>query len=156
MRMLCTLVTAAGLALGGQCLGQSPQGPHTTAGACNDPVHRQFDFWLGDWQVFDGQTGQLVAFDRIDKELNGCVMVQHLVWLSDEFRKPELPYRPSGMSWSVVQDGHWLMLWADTYSGTVLAEGELQKDGSMLLETPKPVNGEYTRGVWQRHGWDRP
>src|SRR5947209_6399802 len=58
--------------------------------ACDTPVHHQFDFWLGDWQVFDTRTSQLVAFDRIEKQLNGCAVVQNLIWLSDQFRRPEL------------------------------------------------------------------
>lgn len=116
---------------------------------CDDPVHHQFDFWLGDWQVFDAATSQLIAYDRIEKEYNGCAVVQRMTWLSDQFRRPELGYRLAGMSVNVVRDGHWLTLWVDnTYGGGLIVEGGLQPDGSMALATPTPRNGHYTKGVW--------
>ena len=41
----------------------------------DDAAHHQFDFWLGEWLVFDATTSKLVAFDRIESQLNGCAIV---------------------------------------------------------------------------------
>src|SRR5690606_10368069 len=36
-------------------LAAEPPAPPASSGGlpCDTPMHRQFDFWLGDWQVFD-------------------------------------------------------------------------------------------------------
>lgn len=39
--------------------------------ACNSPAQRQFDFWLGDWEVRD-PDGQLVGRNRIRRVVGGC------------------------------------------------------------------------------------
>jgi hypothetical protein len=115
---------------------------------CDTPQHHQFDFWLGDWLVYDMATSKLVAFDHVEKQLNGCAVIQRMTWLSDQFRRPELGYRLSGMSVNVVRDGHWSTLWIDnTYGNGLIVEGGIQKD-SMVMTTQAPRNGTYTRGVW--------
>jgi hypothetical protein len=45
---------------------------------CNSPEHHQFDFWVGDWQVFDATTHQLVGFDHVAKLAEGCIAQQNL------------------------------------------------------------------------------
>src|SRR5258707_597831 len=85
--------------------------PHAVALACDTSQHHQFDFWLGDWQVLDSSTGKLIGFDRVEKQLKGCAVVENLVFLSDDqWRRPEMGYRVSGISVSVFQEDHWLML----------------------------------------------
>src|SRR5215510_6708395 len=59
--------------------------PVAGSAPCDTPKHKQFDFWLGDWQVFDAASNQLIAFDRIEKQFRGCVVQQDLVWLTDQF-----------------------------------------------------------------------
>jgi hypothetical protein len=146
----CVLV-AAGVS---QSTAQTALAHSAAAGPCDDAAHHQFDFWLGEWQVFDATTSKLVAFDRIESQLNGCAIVQHLTWLTDQFRRPDLGYRLSGMSVNVEHDGRWTTLWVDnTYGGGLIVEGSMQKDGSIVLTTPTPRAGKYTRGIW-RHNAD--
>ena len=143
------LATLAGVS---PSTAQIPSDHPPSAGPCDDAAHHQFDFWLGEWLVFDATTSKLVAFDRIESQLNGCAIVQHLTWLTDQFRRPELGYRVSGMSVNVEHDGHWTTLWVDnTYGGGLLVEGGMQEDGSIVLTTPTPRGGKYTRGVWKRN-----
>ena len=40
-------------------------------------IYRQFDFWIGDWEVFNPQD-QRVGSNRIDKVLGGCAL--HESW----------------------------------------------------------------------------
>ena len=40
---------------------------------CSAPEHRQFDFWLGDWQVHK-PDGSFVGINRITREYGGCVI----------------------------------------------------------------------------------
>jgi hypothetical protein len=45
---------------------QSPPG-------CSAPEHRQFDFWIGEWQVIR-PDGTLAGTNRITREYDGCVI----------------------------------------------------------------------------------
>jgi hypothetical protein len=40
---------------------------------CSAPEHRQFDFWIGDWQVHR-PDGTLAGINRITREYGGCVI----------------------------------------------------------------------------------
>src|ERR1700730_11280330 len=66
-------VTSLLLAL---CLGMpcsSAEDRTVEKAACRDPVHRQFDFWLGDWDVFDAE-GPKSAHVLVESILDGCVL----------------------------------------------------------------------------------
>jgi hypothetical protein len=41
--------------------------------ACSSAEHRQFDFWIGDWQVHK-PDGTFAGINRIAREYNGCVI----------------------------------------------------------------------------------
>jgi hypothetical protein len=42
---------------------------------CANPAYRQFDFWIGDWDVFEiERPNVVVARARIESILNGCVL----------------------------------------------------------------------------------
>ena len=47
--------------------------------ACDSAEHRQFDFWLGDWDVYRTDTNQLVAHSLIEKLYAGCAVREN--WL---------------------------------------------------------------------------
>ena len=46
------------------------------AGPCDGPAFRQFDFWLGEWQVHK-PDGKLAGSNRITREYGGCVIHEH-------------------------------------------------------------------------------
>lgn len=123
---------------------------------CDSPAHHQFDFWLGDWLVIDMSTNELVAYDRVEKQVRGCAVVQSMTWLTDQYRPRGQNFRFAGTSTSVLAGDKWTMLWVDVGGGSVLLSGTLQKDGSLEFITPVARDegfgkGQYTRGVWIPH-----
>jgi len=42
--------------------------------ACDTPDHKQFDFWVGNWDVYRTDTDQLVAHSLIEKLYGGCAV----------------------------------------------------------------------------------
>jgi hypothetical protein len=46
----------------------------TPPAPCAAPVYRQFDFWVGDWDVFEVGGSIQVAHARVDIVLDGCVL----------------------------------------------------------------------------------
>ena len=42
---------------------------------CTAPEYREFDFWVGDWEVFDvDNPNRQVARTRVDPILDGCIL----------------------------------------------------------------------------------
>jgi hypothetical protein len=42
--------------------------------SCASPEYRQFDFWVGDWDVFEFDTATKVARVQVDRLLDGCAL----------------------------------------------------------------------------------
>ena len=57
------------------CLATSVSQAAPTA-PCSGAEHRQFDFWIGDWQVHK-PDGSLAGINRITREYGGCVIHEH-------------------------------------------------------------------------------
>ena len=70
---LRTATLAASLAMAGIASGGAGVARAADAGPCAAPDHRQFDFWLGDWQVHRS-NGVLAGINRITSEYGGCVI----------------------------------------------------------------------------------
>jgi hypothetical protein len=116
---------------------------------CAAPAYHQLDFWLGDWLVYDGDTGQLVAKDRIDKRFADCVVEQNLTFISDMYLRPGVAFRLSGLSVSRFDGERWLQLWADNQWGAIAMQGAADKDGSMVFNTVIPSRGRDVRLIWR-------
>jgi hypothetical protein len=95
--------------------------------ACASPEYRQFDFWVGDWDVFDyssGEKGAPAGTNLVTKEFAGCVIQEHWTGSQGGHGSSFNTYQPNEKKWHQV--------WVDD-SGTFLnLIGEF-KDGAMVL-----------------------
>jgi hypothetical protein len=91
---------------------------------CSNPAYRQFDFWLGEWEVFK-PDGSLAGTNRIDKEYGGCVLHERYV----------TPKGYSGESLNTYDAARkvWHQTWVDNAGLLLLLEGRLL-GGRMVLE----------------------
>jgi hypothetical protein len=117
---------------------------------CNSPEHHQFDFWVGDWQVFDATTHQLVGFDHVAKLAEGCIVQQNLSMLTDLYRRPGVPYRMFGISVNRFDGEQWLELWADNQWGAIALKGAPDAKAAMVLTTIIPSRNRDLRLVWEK------
>lgn len=72
-------LTALLLALPAPALAQlssEPQDLPEGVTACLEDQYRQFDFWLGEWEVTDTE-GNLAGHNSITHAENGCVILEH-------------------------------------------------------------------------------
>ena len=97
--------------------------------------HRQFDFWIGNWDVF-GPGGDVVGSNRIEPVSDGCGIAE--CWTGASGSR--------GVSYNAWDPGSrlWRQFWVGNTSGDVLClEGGLV-DGSMVLQgaRPIPANGK--------------
>jgi len=86
--------------------------------------HRQFDFWVGSWQVSNEEGDKTYGNNTITIEEDGCLLTEH--WQS-----------ASGNSGSSINyfnpaDGQWHQLWVDSGSSIIDITGGVV-DGSMVL-----------------------
>ena len=102
--------------------------------ACSASPYRQFDFWLGDWEVTNVE-GTVVGTNTIRKILNGCVLHEH--WRGAD--------GGSGQSHNIynLQTGKWHQTWVDDNGQLLLLDGGLDDQGKMVLRG-ETVSGEGT------------
>ena len=100
------------------------------AKACaNRPESRQFDFWVGEWEVRNPK-GQLAGTNSVQLILGDCVIAEN--WTGARGN--------SGKSFNFYDagTGKWHQLWVDDRGGVLRLAGEY-RDGAMRFEgeTPK-------------------
>lgn len=105
------------------------EGPRNAPEPCSAPEYKQFDFWLGAWDVSPspGQphAGMKEATSNENKILGGCVLIENY----------EEKEGFSGKSLNFY-DGHlkkWRQLWTDSAGNMSEFSGEF-KDGAMRFE----------------------
>ncbi|MBV9883701.1 MAG: hypothetical protein JO276_11885 [Sphingomonadaceae bacterium] len=113
---------------------------------CAAAEHRQLDFWLGEWDVFDAALSTVpIATSRIARIANGCGIVER-------YESPAAPGGPyAGTSYSAFdrKDGHWHQMYVDTNGNVNWYSGGLA-DGEMVLTAPAR-QGSLQRMVYRPH-----
>ena len=109
------------------------QAEHNLKPCASTPENRQFDFWLGDWNVVTTQGAVPAGSSRIELILGDCVVQEN--WQSDGN-----PY--SGKSYNTYNAAlkRWEQYWVDNSGGNIFFYGGL-KDGVMDYwtdEIPQP------------------
>ncbi len=147
------IAICAGLAAAASAAPSAEPPPleQTTAPAnCDTPQHHQFDFWVGDWQVFDARTHQLVALDRVEKHSQGCIIQQNMTFLTDLYRRPGVKYRLAGIGINRFDGEAWLQMWADNQWGAIFLRGSLDAHGAMVLVSVIPSRNRDVKLVYER------
>ena len=102
------------------------------------PENRQFDFWVGEWDVETTRGAIPAGQSRIEKALADCVIVEN--WQSDGN-----PY--SGKSYNIYNPSlkRWEQFWVDNVGGNIFFYGGLNKDGVMDYCTDELRQGDGTK-----------
>lgn len=135
---------AAGLITAAHAQNSTFQNP------CHSPPYTDFDFWVGEWVAFDYDTGVVEGIDMVTREINGCVLMQDWIQLTDTFRYENQPDRFEGLSFnSLTMDGQWQQVWDGNTGGTITLVGGLDDEGRMVLTTAllhaEPQGFDYRR-----------
>lgn len=78
------------------------QAAPATPPACDSAQHRQFDFWVGRWDVYRPDTGKLVAHSLVEKLYAGCAIRENWMPLQGTGGGSLNTYRPEKMVWRQV------------------------------------------------------
>jgi hypothetical protein len=110
---------------------------------CTDPAYRQFDFWLGEWQVND-PAGAKQGDNSITTDEGGCLIVER--WKSASGN--------SGQSYNFFDPGsrQWRQVWVSQgavidYAGGLNSAGAMELQGTIRYRDGRSAP---FRGVWSR------
>jgi hypothetical protein len=113
-----------------------PKGP-----PCSSAPHRQFDFWVGEWEVTTPQ-GAPAGSNRVERLLEGCALQEH--WAASDGSKGT-----SLSSYDAVAR-KWRQTFVDDTGQVLVLEGDF-KDGRMVLQGEKVMGRQ--KGALQRISW---
>ena len=122
--------------------------------SCTTPAHRAFDFWVGEWVVFN-PAGQRVAENIISLEMNACVVHESYTNTQGYHGESFSVYDRSRDVWHqtwVDEAGALLQLEGDLVDGAMVLEGTtIQPDGTTALNrvTWTPESDGSVRQHWQ-------
>lgn len=100
-----------------------PAAAQNTQG-CKTPQHRQFDFWVGTWDVSPTGQDKVVARSLIENIYSGCVIRENWMPVSGNPGGSMNTYDPA--------DNRWHQVWMDAGNARVSFEGYFA-DGKMIL-----------------------
>lgn len=112
--------------------------------ACSANKYRQFDFWVGDWDVSDFDKPTVIdAHVRVDLILDGCV-------LHEDYQDAN---HSKGESFSIYDTttNSWHQTWVTNRGRLLLINGNVQGDAMVLSGEDRTPDGKgrLVRGTWR-------
>ncbi len=137
-----------------------------TAERCSEPAAREFDFWLGDWDIRqqilqqDGGWREFPAVTSVRTALDGCALVENwsgeVLFFWNGMHEPA-PMRGFSIRSYDPSSGWWAIYWMDTlspqfgapYTGTI-KDGQ----GQFFREWDTPQGARKGRITFETTGKD--
>ncbi len=145
--MKTALATIAALAFSTACAAQdaeTPAAPPAPPGCATDAApYRDFDFWVGTWEVFNPANGNKAGENVISVRENGCLILEE--WTSGGGGTG------TSMNFYDPAQGAWRQVWRSAgvfidYAGGLDADGAMAMEGAITYD----VSGQTApfRGKW--------
>ena len=117
-----------------------PPPPGKPAG-CAAGQYREFDFWLGDWNVT--QHGKPVGTNRIDRILDGCALLENWRGVNGS--------AGNSLNYYDSTRGVWHQTWVDDQGAPLELEGGYQ--GGQMVMTGNTLDPSSGKTVINRLTW---
>ncbi len=112
--------------------------------ACFSNEHKQFDFWVGEWNVFD-TLGNYVGKNNVVKQYDNCLIQENWTSAGKNRRTSYNYFDPT--------DSTWNQLWIDNQGAILNLKGQFA-NGAMILKSKlqkgKKVAWYYNRITWSK------
>ena len=92
---------------------------------CCTDNHNSFDFWIGEWEVFD-TLGNIQGTNRIEKIVKNCIISENWEGKSN--------YLGKSYNYFNNVDSTWNQLWIDQNGNQLIMKGH-GSDGKMVLQS---------------------
>ncbi len=109
---------------------------------CKEP-YRQFDFWIGEWEVKDS-SGKLLGYNSIKLEEDSCTLRENWTGATGG--------TGTSLSFYIRSKESWHQTWVDKFGGSILMDGKWE-NGSMVLYTEKVTSGNDEKYIQNRTSW---
>jgi hypothetical protein len=107
----------------------------------SDPVYRQFDFWIGEWDVY-AKNGKKAGDSKIELILDSCIILEN--WKSANVSQG-VYYAGKSFNTYNSTTRQWQQTWVDNVGGTTeFLEGHFENDKMTFLTKPFHVNKDTT------------
>ncbi|WP_299710698.1 hypothetical protein [uncultured Tenacibaculum sp.] len=116
-----------------------------TANPCNNEAYHQFDFWVGDWDVYDIK-GNLIGNNLIKAMPNACAIQEN--WTSTNGNSLGTSY-----SYFDRADNKWHQLWIDNKGFVLKTSGNFSQN-EMTLQSDLVENQNkkyYNKIIWKKN-----
>ena len=115
----------------------------TTCNCCTES-HQQFDFWVGDWDVYD-TSGKKLGENRIEKLEKDCIISENWQGATGG----------SGKSYNYfnISDSTWNQVWISSSGNNLVLKGKASPNKMVLKsELSKGEKGDYyNRITWTKN-----
>lgn len=108
----------------------TPKSPCLT----ND-AYRQFDFWIGEWDVY--QNGTLAGKSKIEIILDSCI-------ISENWYSASSGYKGKSYNYYDPVTGSWHQTWVDNFGGGLEFQGKKDKEKLEFKGVSVDKEGEKT------------
>ena len=112
---------------------------------CVAPSYRQFDFWAGDWDVFEVGSSIPVAHAQVDLILDGCVLREDYQGADGHKGQSLTIYDATRSVWHqtwVTNRGELIEIEGKFDAGVMVLTGKDRTKRILVRGWWKPVNGE--------------
>lgn len=94
----------------------------------HDPHAREFDFWIGDWDVYPTGASQIVGSSKIEMEAEGCFILEN--WTAIGF-----PNTGKSMNFVDPSTNKWKQVWIGSGGAVTEYVNGVYKDSVMEFES---------------------
>ncbi len=109
---------------------------------CAAPAYREFDFWLGEWDVFEEGGSIKEAQATVSRAQNGCGLREQYTGKDGSSGESLSMYDPSVAEWQQT--------WLSNHGQVVVIHGTLNGQAMILSGTDHSGGGRrLVRGVWK-------
>ena len=109
---------------------------------CSAPAYREFDFWLGEWDVFEEGGSMKEAQATVSRAQNGCGLREQYNGTDGSSGESLSMYDPSAAEWQQT--------WLSNHGQVVVIHGTLNGQAMILTGTDHSGGGRrLVRGVWK-------
>ena len=109
---------------------------------CSAPAYREFDFWLGEWDVFEEGGSTREARATVARVQNGCGLREQYEGTDGSSGESLSMYDPATAEWQQT--------WLSSHGQIVVIHGTLQGEAMILSGTDHGSGARrLVRGVWK-------
>ena len=119
---------------------------NNTPCSCCTKNHKAFDFWIGDWTVYNTE-GKIIGTNKIVKIQNGCVLQEN--WIASNKTNTGTSYNFFDLS-----DNTWNQVWISGTGNVLNLKGKINKDGAMVLKSKLVSSSKgnyYNQIIWSKN-----